>query len=229
MELLHNISHCGEVEKAKSDSNHPCHKIVKSQKDLVITNFQLPEPWNGHIDTAEILFISSNPSIDPNENYPTSSWNDNDIVSFFENRFEISINELRKKPHSFWRFLNKVTSWILNTEEKAEKYNNKNCNFLNDSACSTEVVHCKSKRGYGVTPYCLKTCFNKWLREILKIFKGNYVIVVGTKLEDFIKSHLDQEYFVGRKFAYTPHPSEQIKGLTDEVRKEQILKQLGLI
>ena len=84
--IILEIAKCCEVEKAKLNDSHSCNKIVMSQND----SFQLPEPWNGHLDNAEILFISSNPSIDPNENYPTASWKDEDIVSFFENRFEIT-------------------------------------------------------------------------------------------------------------------------------------------
>ena len=49
--LLLEICKCDEVGKAISDCAHPCNKIVCSQNDLGITDFQLPEPWNGHIDT----------------------------------------------------------------------------------------------------------------------------------------------------------------------------------
>ena len=59
--LILEIAKCCEVEKAKSNVCHSCHKIVSSQN----SSFQLPEAWNGHLDTAEILFISSNPSIVP--------------------------------------------------------------------------------------------------------------------------------------------------------------------
>lgn len=32
--------------------------------------FHMPEPWNGNLSTAEILFVSSNPSFDINETTP---------------------------------------------------------------------------------------------------------------------------------------------------------------
>lgn len=33
--------------------------------------WQVPEPWNGHLATAPILFIGQNPSADHDEDYPT--------------------------------------------------------------------------------------------------------------------------------------------------------------
>lgn len=209
--LLLEIAKCCEVEKAKTDNNHPCHKIVCSQNDLGIKDFQLPEPWNGHLDTAEILFISSNPSIDPNENYPTASWNDKDIISFFENRFD---NTPNNQWSTYWRTILKWAGWVI-----------PNIGF--DKIAITEIVHCKSQKEICVNPYCQKTCFNKWLREILKIFKGKYIIVVGKKAEEYIKHHLDEEFTDGKKVIYVSAPAAHIKGLTDEKRKQDILKQLN--
>lgn len=203
--LLLDIAKCCEVEKAKSDCTHPCNKIVSSQSG----EFQLPEPWNGHLDTAEILFISSNPSIDPNENYPTASWNDDDIISFFENRFE---NTPKNQWSTYWRTILKWAGWVI-----------PNIEF--DKIAITEIVHCKSQKEFGVTPLCQKTCFNKWLREILKIFKGKYIVVVGRKAEEYIKFHLDEEFTNGKKVIYVLAPSA--RGLTDEERKQNILKQLN--
>ncbi len=67
--LITQIARCGEVEKAKTDINHPCNKIVCSQNGHA---FQLPEPWNGDIGNVKILFISSNPSIDKTKHHPAS-------------------------------------------------------------------------------------------------------------------------------------------------------------
>ena len=170
--------------------------------------FQLPEPWNGHLDNAEILFISSNPSIDPNENYPTASWKGEDIVSFFENRFE---NTPKNEWSTYWRTILKWAGWII-----------PNIGF--DKIAITEIVHCKSKSEFGLTPYCQKTCFNKWLREILKIFKGKYLVVVGSKAKEYIKLHLDEEFTNGKKVIYIPAPNA--RGITDEKRKQDFLDQL---
>ena len=62
------------IEKfKKGDASHPCYKIVANQEGD-INSFSLPEPWNGDIINAKILFISSNPSIDEEEEFPTFLW-----------------------------------------------------------------------------------------------------------------------------------------------------------
>ncbi|MGJ0493228.1 hypothetical protein [Methylobacter sp.] len=69
--LLLEIARCPNVQKCYNESTkyHPCSSIVLTQ-NVALDAFHLPEPWNGEIDTAPILFISSNPSININEIYP---------------------------------------------------------------------------------------------------------------------------------------------------------------
>lgn len=162
--LLLEIANCCEVEKAKSNDCHSCHKIVSSQNG----EFQLPEPWNGHLDNAEILFISSNPSIDPNENYPTASWKGEDIVSFFENRFE---NTPKNEWSTYWRTILKWAGWIIN-----------NIGF--DKIAITEIVHCKSQKEFGVYE-CMNFCAEKWLKEVLSVYNGKYIVLVGKVAQIF--------------------------------------------
>src|SRR5690606_19539297 len=66
---------------------HPCSNIVGSQDAVPDGAFQVPEPWSGHLSTAPILFVSSNPSISYEEEYPIQSWSDEDLEDYFENRF----------------------------------------------------------------------------------------------------------------------------------------------
>lgn len=88
-ELLLEIAGC-EIAKervsllirneGKKDPNntHDCDDICKFQYDIIqeangskqeVTKamFHVPEPWNGNLGEAEILFVSSNPSIDLKE------------------------------------------------------------------------------------------------------------------------------------------------------------------
>ena len=81
--LLLEITHCENLETI--DGDNPCRKIVECQD---LRPRQLPEPWNGHLDTCKILFISSNPSINPEEYFPNAEWKDKDIIDFFINRFD---------------------------------------------------------------------------------------------------------------------------------------------
>ena len=87
-QLLLEIARCPEAKKCLTgNADHPCGKIVQSQGLNTFSDFQAPEPWSGRIETAPILFISSNPSIGYDEIYPTGRWMDEDILDFFHNRF----------------------------------------------------------------------------------------------------------------------------------------------
>ena len=202
--LLLAIAKCDEVEKAKSSNDHPCNKIVCSQDG----EFQLPEPWNGHLDTAEILFISSNPSIDPNENYPTANCNDEDITSFFENRFE---NTPKNQWSTYWRTILKWAGWII-----------PNIGF--DKIAITEIVHCKSQKEFGVYE-CMNFCAEKWLNEVLSVYNGKYIVLVGKVAQNFYNKV--KENCPNKIIIQTPHFARPVKGLTDEKRKQDFLNQLN--
>jgi hypothetical protein len=74
MSLLREITRCPHIQSCytSSQSNHPCQKIISSQKEHAqsLDTFQVPETWSGNIEQAPILFLSSNPSIDENEEIP---------------------------------------------------------------------------------------------------------------------------------------------------------------
>jgi hypothetical protein len=87
LRLIDAITQCAEVEAVwKAASDHPCRKVVETQNSDP-TVFQVPEPWAGHLHSAPILLVSSNPSISADEPYPT--WNDppERRVQFFDQRF----------------------------------------------------------------------------------------------------------------------------------------------
>lgn len=91
MDLLLKVARRPIVERClNGETNHCCSKIVLSQGVESTSEFQVPEPWSGHISTAPILFLSSNPSIGPaggHEQYPRATWNDESIVEYFDYRF----------------------------------------------------------------------------------------------------------------------------------------------
>lgn len=202
-ELILGISHCDEIKKAREDENHPCHKIVQYQYDENPGNiFQHPEPWNGYIDSAEILFVGSNPSIDFDKFYPDDNWDDNDIFEFHNNRFSTGNDYYQKNKNKvkFWQCMRKITSWLLEKSLSDDS--------LDDDICVTEIVHCKSKKEKGVPESC-KKCSEKWMLQILSSFKGTYIVVLGKTAEPrFNRIVADNyEYFENKKIIYAPHPS----------------------
>ena len=95
-DLLLQISRCPNVARClgKPDRSHPCSAIVNHQQALGIDEPYVPVPWIGHIETAPILFLSSNPSATGVEFAPKASWSDDEIIDFHANGFD----EDRERP-----------------------------------------------------------------------------------------------------------------------------------
>ncbi len=221
-ELILDISNCDQIWKAREDKNHPCHTIVQYQYlEKPEKQFQHPEPWNGYIDRAEILFVGSNPSIDFDEIYPDDNWSDNDISDFHNNRFSVENDYYQKNKNKvkFWQCMRKIASWLLEKSLSDDS--------LDDSICSTEIVHCKSKKEKGVPEACQK-CSDKWMIRILSCFKGTYIVVLGKTAEPRFKRIVsnNNEYFKYKKIIYAPHPSRWCYIGTDINIKNLIMNQI---
>lgn len=182
----------------KDPSNtHPCDDICKFQYDKIqnaldkddpkqeVTKamFHVPEPWNGNLKTAELLFVGSNPSIDLNEEefpkFESADWSEDKkdgVVDFFSTRLEDYKNR-------YWTGIRKYAAWILEVvagdEEKGD---------IASQVALTEIVHCKSKGETGVKA-AAKTCFDIHTNEVIDYFlktplrsgKKKIVIFVGAK------------------------------------------------
>lgn len=88
--LLLEIARCPVVEHVLAgDVAHPCAGVVRHQRDhgIPVSQHQVPEPWDGDLPAAPILFVSSNPSINPNELYPRRGADDDELLDFFPRRF----------------------------------------------------------------------------------------------------------------------------------------------
>ena len=69
--VLWKIIDCGQTYCRFN--NYPCHSLYQSQNCANVHDFQIPEPWNGDIWNAKILFVGINPGFTPNELYPQLS------------------------------------------------------------------------------------------------------------------------------------------------------------
>ena len=88
-DLLLSIVNCPAVTEARRSSAHPCRRVVMTQlaDGRSDTTCHVPEPWSGNLESAPILFIGTNPSINYEENFPDTGWDDETVVDFFQNRF----------------------------------------------------------------------------------------------------------------------------------------------
>ena len=226
-ELMLKIAKCEELDKAKNDNNHPCHTIVHYQDDL--SAFQIPEPWNGDIENAEILFIGPNAAIDmtENERYPHKDWNDDDISEFFEKRFEEKYYKDNKTKQLYWRIARLTASWILNIPLDDRE------NEIEKHICLTEAVHCKTKdtgTESGFKEACEK-CY-KYLSSIIERFGGRYIVVFGKPAEKMLKKEDENGISVHKKYKntktilYCAHPNAH--GVSYEMRKTEISSHINV-
>lgn len=225
--LLEKIIYCENIEKCKKgDASHPCYKIVANQEGD-INSFSLPEPWNGDIINAKILFISSNPSIDEEEEFPTFLWDKKESFDFFINRFNGKIKKwvdqdkyillkngtFRKNPVRFWSSVKNRAKEIMPKS---------NLVFGKDFAI-TEIVKCKSRKEIGVNE-ALKECLDKYFLETLKLSNAKVLIVFGKPAKLSLCSYFNIDETVNflndfeiigkiRDIIFLPHPSsfEKIK------------------
>jgi hypothetical protein len=183
-DLLISVARCPEIMKAAINFRHPCHKVVCFQKHVSFRHFQLPEPWNGHIEKAPLLFISSNPGYAELERVPTRdefSWTDDRVSDFFINRFgggkeEWVVNGKRALQadgthaggNVFWPRTRLIAADLL--ENPAA--------ILGEDFAITEVVHCKSREAEGV-PEAGDRCTSLHLDRILDVSPAKVLVVFG--------------------------------------------------
>lgn len=223
MELLHEITRCPLIQAwfASPQSPNPCSKIIAFQHEVhpeSLDQHQVPEPWSGDLQRAPILFLSSNPSIDEQEEYPLWPWSDQWIEDFFVNRFgggrkqwiEDGIRKLQcdglRRPVRFW----------IEVRQRAIELLGEDVQPGSDYAL-TEVVHCKAKKETGVQK-ALPECAKRYLRSVVALSQARVIVVLGK----IIRATLKREFGVpeGQKvfgpaliegylryIAFLPHPN----------------------
>ena len=226
MKLLLETARCPVVEHCLGGAtDHPCSKIVQSQGVRSLADFQLPEPWSGHIAQSPILFLSSNPSIGItlDHEYPRATWDDASIVDYFENRFGDSplssvADGICNHLPGGQRSQRSVRYWA-GVRARAGELLEKPVRELRpgyDYALS-EIVHCKSTKEWGVRE-ALRTCADRYLEPTLAASGAGVIVIVGAHAAEAIRSryHLEPgEALYGplhiggrqRLFALIPHPS----------------------
>lgn len=187
-DLLLGIAGC-EIAKERLDNllqgiadDHPCTSICeyqykkiskapedsRSKQEFTKAMFHVPEPWNGNLGKAEILFVGSNPSIDLNEDFPkfeSEKWSDDEVVKFFGKRLESYKN-------NYWTGIRKYAGYILGVIDRVRRIEKDEQDIKRKIASRvalTEIVHCKSKGEAGVKK-AAKTCFDIHTNEVIDYF-----------------------------------------------------------
>jgi len=145
--------------------------------------FHVPEPWSGHITGAAVLFVSSNPSVDPAEAYPASSWDDERRADFFASRFDqraVPWVDHRMRPLLATNppaHREKGTRFWFAARARASELLERRATAGTDFAL-TEVVHCQSPAESGVAE-AHATCVQTWLRRVLRAAPAPVIVLFG--------------------------------------------------
>lgn len=203
LDLAKSICSCKEVGLALKDSNHPCHKVVMTQEEMIQGNEnvrQRPEPWIGNLQNSKVLFISSNPSIsdDPDisirEDFPTYGISEEKSAEFFVDRFD----DKNGAPYATFKYENHsnflyrsndgnyrgkgnssnkpIETW-QGVYERAKEILGETCDPSENYAL-TEVVKCKSKAEKGVKEASTK-CIDTWMQRVMELSPAKLVVVIG--------------------------------------------------
>ena len=248
-ELLLAITRCPELGKARADSRHPCRRVVCAQGP---DDYHVPEPWQGHIETAPLLFVSINPGYGDNQIFPLPSWGAVDTIDFFERRFDpdaewvrygagrvhLRIYAANGKPTDdsgnfiyndklvpFWRAINDHAEAILGQDP-----------VVGQDYALTMAVHCKSAEAKESKP-AMRLCPQRWLPSIMELSPAKIVVLIGAPTRDkcsqMWKLAKRQSVQFGvqvggreRAIVILPHPNSKrygtLVGIRDHVNGEEL-------
>jgi hypothetical protein len=172
-DLARDIARCGELEAVLGGRYSPCRDVAGWQGLSLPARWYVPEPWAGHLGTARILFVSSNPSagqrgerFDPGRHMSRRD-SDEDLFAAADGAFDdpsfpgITGGRYRRDRSgrragpavAFWRWTQAIARELLGREPApGEDY------------ALTEVVHCGSQGEAGVAA-ALGTCTSRYLRR----------------------------------------------------------------
>ena len=184
-ELLLAITRCPELGKARADGRHPCHGVVCAQEP---GDYHVPEPWQGQIDKAPLLFISLNPGYGADQVFPTPSWNDADTKDFFIRRFDTKAKWTSQATGRGIRLLVKDANGRPNYNRPADRF----CGWVRNRAeellqrksvpirdyVMTSAVHCKSSTWDGDDD-TVRHCAELWLNAIMELSVARVVVTIS--------------------------------------------------
>jgi hypothetical protein len=180
--LLVQIATCriAKEELETSGKYQKCSEIVRVQGANSWLDFQVPEPWSGHLSSAPLLFLSSNPSISLTEKYPRGHWSATELNSYFENRFDgyWVKNGRRALQANGMEYGNAVGYWS-NVWCRAQELFGRDPVPGRDYVLS-EIVHCKSVGELGVRK-AMRCCGDRYLAPMIRFAKARLIVLVGKK------------------------------------------------
>lgn len=210
------IASCEEVCVSLDNGNHPCHSVVKWQAEkwepkvraVAGSRMHRPEPWTGDLASAPMIFLASNPSFGPDENFPSweGKWTSEMIADFGSHRFRNSFaegygasdgptfaqadryldlhGEFSRSSVSHWQWVRRFASFVLDKDLDEVS--------AHSDYVMTELVHCKSPHEEGVNR-AMGRCKDKWFDQIMAISPAKLIFVAGVVAgKDFVDLYKNQ-------------------------------------
>lgn len=179
--LAVHISTCPNVDICLSDDRleHPCSVVVRQNNPTRDSPRALPEPWYGHLGSARILFISSNPGGGHAKSQPDSD-DPKDILVRAEDAFEgLTLKEFG----SYWLRIHNLAEELFGTwagpVQPGVDY------------AITEVVHCGSAgEAEGNVGKAVLECGPRYTPMLLRLSAATVIVVVGSIARDWFSNHL---------------------------------------
>jgi hypothetical protein len=180
---------CLRCKKGQEPPTHRCQRVVGVQSGVPLEKHHVPEPWSGHLASAPILFVSSNPSLNPGEDYPQWRWTKAEIADFFENRFgggrkewvtdgarSLLADGTRSGSVPFWAGVRNRAGDLLGRPA-----------LPGVDYALVEVVRCKSTKEQGVSE-ARETCSDLYLRRTVEASGATVVVTLGEKARPTVES-----------------------------------------
>jgi hypothetical protein len=224
------VARCPIVERCLDDPEprHPCASIVLDQwEGIPVADrlrhwrevHQLPEPWQGHLEQARILFVSSNPSISGTITQPiqlppppddervfrgkTASehpsvrrvggpkwiWADDELVDRYDASFDLYIASGTKDIRPDGSVPRATMFWSAVKRRAQELIPERPVRPGLDYAL-TEAVRCKSRNERGA-PEALNTCSGRYLHTTLEHAGASVFVVLGRWAKIAVERHLN--------------------------------------
>jgi hypothetical protein len=231
---------------------NPCNTVVQSQSTYYpneTNHFQPPEPWRGHLDTAPLLFISSNPSIGTGAGYPDMSWTEDALEDYFTKSFGGGTREwIRDGTRvllSDGAYAKATAFWAAIKQRAIELFGRAVVPGMDYAL--TEVVHCKSRSEAGVAE-AINECASRYLPRVLAASSARVIVVLGRPAGNALRSWLAKQsgMAVGipatiieqtlttaspsRTFVFAPHPNaRQRRKLSETLTADDLLRLRDLL
>lgn len=144
-----------------------------------------PEPWNGHLGTARLLFVGQNPSANHREDYPSSAskWRKDRLLHFFEGRFDGGVNapifngtrvRLQNGGHG------KANPFLTAALKYARRlYGHGRRVRPGMDYALTEAVRCKAADAIGVHQ-AVESCARNFLQKTLMLSGATVIVCLGS-------------------------------------------------